>query len=388
MIKVIFVYFINFFICNLDYDDGTLKQTSPPSIPVSKLFPTHVYPKGQEMEYTQNDNLLRFTSAEKRQLDSMFEQEYNDIRKAAEVHRQVRKYAKEFIQPGMSMISIVEMIESQVSKLVEKDGLKAGWGFPTGVSLNNCAAHYTPNPGDKTILKKTDVLKLDFGVHVNGRIIDSACTLTWDPKYDNLVDAVRDATNTGIKEAGIDVRLGEIGTAIQEVMESYQVELDGKIHNVKSIGNLNGHSILPYIIHGGKSVPIVKGREMTKMEEGEYFAIETFGSTGKGWVSEDSDCSHYMKKPGNHFMALRSSSTKALLSHISKTFDTLPFCRRWLNDQGHNKHLIALKQLVDVGILTAHPPLSDIKSSYTAQFEHTLILKPTCKEVISRGDDF
>ena len=50
---------------------------------------------------------------------------------------------------------------------------------------------------------------------------------------------------------------------------------------VKSIRNLNGHSIGTYQIHGGKSVPIVKGGEGTRMEEGEFFAIETFGSTGK-----------------------------------------------------------------------------------------------------------
>ena len=49
---------------------------------------------------------------------------------------------------------------------------------------------------------------------------------------------------------------------------------------VKSIRNLNGHSIAPYQIHAGKSVPIVKGGEQTKMEEGEFYAIETFGSTG------------------------------------------------------------------------------------------------------------
>jgi methionyl aminopeptidase len=30
------------------------------------------------------------------------------------------------------------------------------------------------------------------------------------------------------------------------------------------------------------------------MEEGEQYAIETFGSTGKGTVWEDVDCSHYM----------------------------------------------------------------------------------------------
>lgn len=53
-------------------------------------------------------------------------------------------------------------------------------------------------------------------------------------------------------------------------------------HTVRSVRNLNGHSIDPYRIHAGKSVPIVRGGEQTKMEEGEFYAIETFGSTGKG----------------------------------------------------------------------------------------------------------
>ena len=53
---------------------------------------------------------------------------------------------------------------------------------------------------------------------------------------------------------------------------------------VKSIRNLNGHSIGSYQIHAGKSVPIVKGGEQTKMEEGEFFAIETFASTGASFV--------------------------------------------------------------------------------------------------------
>lgn len=53
--------------------------------------------------------------------------------------------------------------------------------------------------------------------------------------------------------------------------------------SVKSLRNLNGHSIGRYQIHADKSVPNVKGGEQTKMEEGELYAIETFGSTGKKW---------------------------------------------------------------------------------------------------------
>ena len=33
------------------------------------------------------------------------------------------------------------------------------------------------------------------------------------------------------------------------------------------------------------------------MEEGELYAIETFASTGKGYVVEDLECSHYMRNP-------------------------------------------------------------------------------------------
>lgn len=54
--------------------------------------------------------------------------------------------------------------------------------------------------------------------------------MTFDPVYDNLLAAVKDATNTGIKAAGIDVRLGDIGAEIQETMESYEVEIGGKTH--------------------------------------------------------------------------------------------------------------------------------------------------------------
>ena len=43
-------------------------------------------------------------------------------------------------------------------------------------------------------------------------------------------------------------------------MESHEIELDGKTYQVKSIRNLNGHSISPYQIHAGKTVPIIKGR--------------------------------------------------------------------------------------------------------------------------------
>lgn len=70
-------------------------------------------------------------------------------------------------------------------------------------------------------------------------------------------------------------------------MESYEVEIRGKTYPVRPVRNLSAHNIEQYHIHGGKSIPFVKNSDETKMEAGEVYAIETFGSTGRGYVRDD-----------------------------------------------------------------------------------------------------
>jgi methionyl aminopeptidase len=126
----------------------------------------------------------------------------------------VRKYAQSIIKPGMKMVDICNEIENMNRKLIEANKIEAGIAFPTGCSINHVAAHYTPNPGDDRVLGKDDVMKIDFGTQVRGLLVDCAFTVSFNPVYDNLLLAVKEATNTGIREAGIDARLNEIGAAI------------------------------------------------------------------------------------------------------------------------------------------------------------------------------
>ena len=105
---------------------------------------------------------------------------------AAEVHRQVRRYAQSFIEPGIKLIDMCERLENKNRELMQvriyrivilllllqrhrltipslsfsfahthtqEAGLQRGIGFPTGCSLNHVAAHYTPNSGDDTVLQ-------------------------------------------------------------------------------------------------------------------------------------------------------------------------------------------------------------------------------------------
>lgn len=384
------------------YADSFVKlgQTYPPSIPIEKLFPTSEYPTGEILPHPLESNGYRTTSQEKRAADTMMSDTHNKFRQAAEIHRQVRQYGQSIIKPGICLEDMCIEMENMNRALVQENGINRGIAFPTGCSLNHVAAHYTPNKGDRTVLQYDDVMKVDFGTQIDGLIVDCAWTVSFNPRYDPLLQAVKEATNEGLKAAGIDVRLCDVGEAIQEVMESYEVELDGKTYPVKAIRNLNGHSIGPHQIHAGKSVPIVKGGDATKMEENEVYAIETFGSTGRGYVIEDMECSHYMKNFDAPRVPLRLQRSRNLLSHIDKTFGTLAFCRRWLerddggsfavngNNGKQEKYLGALKNLCDNGIVTPYPPLCDVKGCYTAQYEHTVLLRPNCKEIVTRGDDY
>ncbi|KAJ6442530.1 methionine aminopeptidase 2 [Purpureocillium lavendulum] len=383
---------------------SALKQSSPPRVPLGDLFPSGDYPVGQLLPYGSafDDTTARTRHGaaesrnDRRQHRLNDATVLNDYRKAAEVHRQVRNWVQQTVQPGQTLTGIATGIEDGVRALLGNagldpgQGLQAGLGFPTGLALNHCVAHYTPNPGHKdVVLQRQDVIKVDFGVHVNGWIVDSAFTMSFDPTYDSLLAAVKDATNTGIKTAGIDVRISDVSAAIQEVMESYEVEIRGKVFPVKPVRDLCGHDIKPYRIHGEKTIPFTKNSIQTKMEEGEVFAIETFGTTGRGRTVEGDGIYGYGLSPhAPKQVSLPLTSANRLYKTIRENFGTLVFCRRYLERLGCERYLAGLNCLVSNGILEPHRPLMDIPGSYSAQFEHTILLRESSKEVISRGDDY
>lgn len=109
----------------------THHQTEPPTIPIALLFPNGIFPPGEEQEL-KYDNLWRVTNEEKRHLERLEFDNLNEARKAAEVHRQVRKYAQKTIKPGMTMIEVAEIVENGTRALIQENGLEAGIGFPTG----------------------------------------------------------------------------------------------------------------------------------------------------------------------------------------------------------------------------------------------------------------
>merc|ERR1712098_260653 len=76
----------------------------------------------------------RFTSEEARAIDRLQMGMYNEIRQAAEAHRQTRQHIQSWVKPGMKMIDICEELEKTGRAIIAEQGLEAGLAFPTGCS--------------------------------------------------------------------------------------------------------------------------------------------------------------------------------------------------------------------------------------------------------------
>lgn len=307
------------------------------------------------------------------------------------IHKEVRRRIMHLLKPGCDLLNLTKHIEKETIELSHKyNTINKGIGFPAGLSVNECAAHWAPSNNTKIVLGPDDVIKIDFGVEINGWIVDSAFTVSFNPKYDNLLSAVKEATYYGIKNAGVDVNIREWANGIGEIMESYDINLAGEYHRIRAIENLGGHNILNGIIHGGMFLPSKNlGDKLPsnyRFKEGVY-AIETFGSTGSNIANEVGKSTLFRINPQNQLINDSDEKLINFNKKIISSFKTLPFCDRYVSefDSNYNEYLNILSKN---NIIKSYPPLLVKKGEYTAQYEHTIYLQEGKKVICSQGEDY
>ncbi len=309
------------------------------------------------------------------------------------IHKKVRQKIQPLIKPDLKLLDLTLLIENETREIAKNHKnltINNGIGFPAGLSLNECAAHWAPSNNTLTKLKYDDVLKIDFGVEINGWIIDSAFTISFNPKYDILLQAVKEATYHGIKTAGIDVVISDWARGVGEIMESYEINLNGINKKINVIQNLGGHNILNGIIHGGTFLPAKDlGSQISRTNRFKtgVYAIETFGSTGDNITTTEGEPTLFRIDPDYDPKFIKNNNAKTFLQKIKNNFNTLPFCDRYLEKIDVN-YKSPLNYLIDNKIVHCYPPLVINNGDYTAQYEHTIYIDDTRKVVCSSGEDY
>ena len=119
----------------------------------------------------------------------MDKESIEQYKQAGKIAGQAREYGVSLMKADSKIKDVLDSIE----KFIQDKG--AGIAFPAQISLNKVAAHACSDLGDETVLKESDVAKLDVGAHINGFIGDTATTVNLDGKYKELVAASRAALN-------------------------------------------------------------------------------------------------------------------------------------------------------------------------------------------------
>src|SRR2546428_1879404 len=207
----------------------------------------------------------------------------DNLRTAGRVAAEARVKGVALCKEGASLLAIAEAIEAHMRSRGTPPA------FPTCLSIDHIAAHYSPTHNDKLTLKRGNVVKLDLGAQVDGYIADTAATVEVGTRnWTDLIKASEQALETAIEVCRPKTPTRLIGSAIERAIESY---------GFKPISNLTGHTIERYHLHAGKSIPNVGGLGDDVVEAGDTIAIEPFSTNGAGEVGGE--------KAGDNYPLLR-----------------------------------------------------------------------------------
>ncbi|MFC7077053.1 type II methionyl aminopeptidase [Haloarcula halophila] len=289
-------------------------------------------------------------------------EQYEKCREAGEILAQVRDEAAERVEVGASHLELAEWAEDRIRELGGEPA------FPVNISIDEEAAHATPSRDDDATFGE-EMVNLDIGVHVDGWLADTAVTVDLSGQ-DDLAAASEEALDAALDIAGPGVDVGEIGAAVEDVIEGY---------GFNPVVNLTGHGLGHWEQHTAPNIPNREVQQGAVLETGDVVAIEPFATDGGGKVQEGADEEIFaLEREGN----VRNRQARQVLDQITEEFRTLPFAARWLDS---SRAEMALRRLQQQDIVHGYPVLKEQDGYYVSQKEHTVIITEDGCEVTTRS---
>ena len=287
-------------------------------------------------------------------------------RKAGKIAAQCREWARQAIQPGVEVRWVLETIESMIR---ERGGEP---GFPAQSSRNHVAAHYCSPPMDDMRYQDGDCTKVDLGVHVDGYVADTACTvdLSADKRWTPLIKSSADALAAAIASIEDGVPVSELGGAIERTIMAA---------GYNPVRNLTGHGLGRWKVHTPPQIPNYPETGGGRLKAGMVFAIEPFASTGRGYITERGKAEVFM-------MVRPPLKAKGLDRDILRDIESwrgLPVARRYFGARDPELVDDTLSKLARQGCLMRYPPLVEEDGVMVAQTEHSIYLGEGGVEILT-----
>jgi curved DNA binding protein len=262
---------------------------------------------------------------------------------AAEVANSVMEQLIEYIQPGLDVMAVCVYGDRLIDDLCAKKYPKLkkpskGIAFPTCISVNNCASHFAPLPGDPSYSIKTgDAVKIDLGVHFDGYISQCAHTIIVAQNLDEgpLTGRVADAICAAYFAAECAHRLLKPGSTNIEISNAIRKVAD--IFHVNPLEGVLSHEIKRYLIDGNnvilQRIEVDQNVEEIAFEMNQVYVIDITMSTGEGKTREVESRTTVFKRAVDIVYQLKVQASRQILSEIQQKAPVLPFCLRILDEK-------------------------------------------------------
>jgi methionyl aminopeptidase len=240
-------------------------------------------------------------------------QEIEKMRRAGRVVREVLELVRSQVKPGASTLDLENAAEKKIAELGARPAFKGYHGFPAVLctSINSEVVHGIPSP--RRVLKEGDIVSVDCGAIVDGYYGDAAITVPVgqkiDPKTDRLLKVTEASLHAGIAAVKPGATLGDIGAAVQQVVEAegFSVVRDFVGHGIGS--NMHEDPQVPNFGEPGRGM---------KLRTGMVIAIEPMVNAGKpdvrvlkdGWTAVTDDGS--MSAHFEHTVAVTETGARIL----------------------------------------------------------------------------
>lgn len=149
--------------------------------------------------------------------------EIERIREASGIVHDVLAELAGAVAPGVTTAELDRLAEARTRERGAIPAFKGYQGYPASlcISVNEEVVHGIPSP--RRVLRQGDIVGLDFGVVYRGFFGDSARSVpvgTVSAEAQRLLEATRQALERAIAAAVAGARLGDVGAAVQTLVES------------------------------------------------------------------------------------------------------------------------------------------------------------------------
>lgn len=145
------------------------------------------------------------------------------MRSACLIVAEVLDIVKNSVKPGNTTLDLERIAEEETKKRDANPAFKGYRGYPYCLctSLNSEVVHGMPS---KRVLKRGDILSIDFGVRYNGFYGDSAITVPVGEVPEDalrLIEVTKASLDAAIEQAVAGNRLTDVSSAVQRLVESH-----------------------------------------------------------------------------------------------------------------------------------------------------------------------